>query len=115
MGGAVWTAGSTGRVVPVRRLWLAAAIVVLNLADVVLTRAVLANGGVEANPLMQGLMSGLAAPLGLKAVVAGTAGILLLLCPPQARLGERAVAAVVALYGVVVVWNGVVLTLLLTS
>ena len=98
--------------VPVRRLWIAAAIVVLNLADVLLTRAVLANGGVEANPLMDELMQGLAAPLGLKAVIAGCAGILLLLCPPQAKLGERAAVAVVALYAVIVVWNSAVLAIL---
>lgn len=112
MGGAVWTVGRSDRAVPTRRLWLAAAIVVLNIADVLLTRAVLANGGVEANPLMRDLMGGLAAPLGLKAVVAGTAGILLLACPPRARLGERAVAVVVAVYAVVVVWNSVVLGVL---
>ena len=55
---------------------------------------------------------GLAAPLGLKAVIAGCAGILLLLCPPQAKLGERAAVAVVALYGVIVVWNSAVLAIL---
>ncbi len=93
-------------------MWLAAGIVVLNLLDVALTRAVLDAGGVEANPLMAGLMGGLAAPLGLKAVIAGSAGILLLACPEDARLGERAAIAVVGLYTAIVTWNAVVLTLL---
>lgn len=111
MGEAMW-AWSGSPTVPVRRLWLAAAVVVLNVVDVVLTRAVLHHGGVEANPVMQGLMGGFAAPLGLKMVVAGIAGILLLLCPPGARLAERAMTAVVGLYSAIVVWNAVVLALL---
>lgn len=96
-----------------RRVTLALALVMLNLADVALTKAVLHHGGVEANPVMAGLMEGLAAPIGLKFLVAGLAGLLLLCCPPQAKVGERAVVAVVALYGVIVVWNTVVLTILL--
>lgn len=97
--------------VPARRLWLAGAVVVLNLVDVLLTKAVLHHGGVEANPVMASLMDGFAAPLGLKMVIAGTAGILLLLCPPEAKLGERAVTAVVALYSAIVAWNVVILAL----
>jgi hypothetical protein len=61
---------------------------------------------------MAGLMGGFAAPLGLKMVVAGLAGLLLMLCPPDAKLGERAVTAVVALYSVIVVWNTVMLGIL---
>lgn len=104
-----------GRVVSTRRLVLAAALVVLNLLDVLLTRAVIAAGGVEANPLMAPLMGGLAAPLGLKAVVAGCAGLLLLLCPPRARVGESAVLGVVVLYCAIVVWNAGVLAVLVLA
>jgi hypothetical protein len=88
-----------------RRLGLAAALVVLNLADVLTTRVVLASGGIEANPLMVGLMQGLAAPLLLKTAVAGVAGLLLLCCPPASRRSERATATVVGIYLAVVVWN----------
>ncbi len=112
MGDVLGSLRLTDTTVPVRRLWLAAGVVLLNVADVLLTKAVLHHGGVEANPMMAGLMGGFAAPLGLKMVVAGVAGILLLLCPPDAKLGERAVTAVVALYSVIVVWNTVVLGLL---
>ena len=73
----------TDTTVSARRLWLAGAVVALNIADVVSTKAVLHHGGVEANPLMAGLMSGLAAPLGLKMLVAGIAGLLLLRCPAE--------------------------------
>jgi predicted Co/Zn/Cd cation transporter (cation efflux family) len=112
MGGSIQALRWDTSTVPARRLWLAAGVVVLNIVDVLLTKAVLHHGGVEANPLMQDLMAGLAAPLGLKMVVAGTAGILLLLCPPEARVGERAMIAVVSLYSLIVVWNTVVLTVL---
>ncbi len=112
MGGQLGSLRWTESTVPTRRLWLAAGVVVLNVADVLLTKAVLHHGGVEANPVMQDLMGGFAAPLGLKMVIAGLAGILLMLCPADAKLGERAMTAVVALYGVIVVWNTVVLGLL---
>lgn len=88
-----------------RRIGLAVALIVLNLADVLTTRAVLASGGIEANPLMVGLMQGLAAPLLLKTAVAGVAGLLLLCCPPASRRAERATATVVGIYLAVVVWN----------
>lgn len=104
-----------GMVLSRRRMWLAASIVVLNLADVMLTRAVIRNGGVEANPLMHGLMSGLAAPVGLKMMVAGVVGLLLLRCPADSRFGEVSVAAVVALYGVIVLWNTAVLGVLVSA
>ena len=112
MGGVLGSLQLTDTTVPARRLWLAGGVVVLNVADVLLTTAVLHYGGVEANTVMAGLIRGFAAPLGLKMVVAGLAGILLMLCPPDAKLGERAVVAVVALYSVIVVWNTVMLGLL---
>lgn len=87
------------------RLQLAAALIALNVADVITTRAVLDRGGIEANPLMVGLMQGFAAPLLVKTVVAAIAGLLLLCCPPASRRAERATAAVIGLYMAIVVWN----------
>jgi hypothetical protein len=101
--------------VSAQRLYLAGSLVLLNLLDVLTTRAVLDRGGVEANPLMHGLMQGLAAPLGLKTLVAGTAGALLLMCPPDAKLGERAAATVAGLYVAIVAWNSAVLGWLMFS
>jgi len=95
--------GST-RVTP-RRVRLALVLVALNVADVLLTRAVLDRGGVELNPLMRGLMAGLAAPLGLKFAVAALAGLLLLACPPRSKLAEPAVLTLVGVYTAIVMWN----------
>lgn len=112
MGETLWPLQLTDTMVSARRLWLAASLVVLNIADVLSTRAVLDRGGIEANPLMVGLMTGLAAPLGLKMMISGIAGILLLFCPAESQVGERAVTAVVALYGLIVTWNLVILGIL---
>lgn len=98
--------------VPVRRLYLAAAILVLNLCDVLLTRAVLDRGGVEGNPLMAGLMEGLAAPLGVKAIGAAVVGILLMISPVDSKFAERAVVCVAGLYLGIVLWNTAMLGIL---
>lgn len=107
--------GGIERQVSRRRLQLAAAILVLNLVDVVTTKAVLGRGGVEANPIMADLMTGTAAPLALKALVAGVAGALLLCCPPESKLAERSAATVAGLYLAIVVWNSALLGLLATG
>ena len=113
--------GSTGVVffpsislaqVPVRRMYLAASILILNLCDVLLTRAVLDRGGVEGNPLMAGLMEGLAAPLGVKAMGAAVVGVLLLVSPADSKFAERAVVTVAGLYFAIVVWNATLLGIL---
>ena len=101
--------------VPLSRCYLALSLVVLNVIDVVLTKGVLERGGVEANPLMQGLMAGVAAPIGLKAAIAGVAGLLLLLCPPESRLAGRAVATVAGLYLAIVLWNASLLGYLIST
>jgi hypothetical protein len=96
-----------------RRLQLAVALVVLNLADVLLTLAILGRGGVESNPVMRGLMAGFAAPIGLKLGVATLAGGLLLCCPADSKFADRAAAAVVGTYVAVVAWNASLLGWLL--
>ena len=101
------------REVPVTRCYIALSLVLLNVCDVLLTKAVLHRGGVEANPLMQELMAGLAAPIGVKAVAAALAGLLLLMCPTESRLADRAAVGVAGLYFAVVVWNTALLGWLL--
>lgn len=103
------------REVPVTRCYVALSLIVLNVCDVLLTKAVLHRGGVEANPLMQELMAGLAAPIGLKVAAAALAGLLLLLCPAESRLADRAAVAVAGLYFAVVVWNTALLGWLLVN
>lgn len=97
-----------------RRLHLALALVVLNAADVVLTRAVLDRGGIELNPLMRELMAGFAAPMGLKIAVSALAGGLLLACPPRSRLAEPAVLTILGVYCAIVIWNACLLLRLIT-
>ena len=98
--------------VPIRRIYLASAILILNVCDVLLTRAVLDRGGVEGNPLMAGLMEGLAAPLGVKALGAVVVGILLLVSPAESKFAERAVVTVAGLYLGIVLWNASLLGIL---
>ncbi|CAN5584273.1 hypothetical protein BH10ACT3_BH10ACT3_03970 [soil metagenome] len=103
-----------GHEVPIMRLYVALSLVVFNICDVLLTKAVLHNGGVEGNPLMKELMAGYAAPLGVKAAVAALAGLLLMMCPANSRLADRAAVTVAGLYFAVVVWNSALLGWLLT-
>lgn len=105
---AVLTTGAGGRVTP-RRVQLAVALMVLNVADVLLTRGVLARGGVELNPLMRNLMAGVAAPLALKVAVCAVAGVLLLCCPPRSRVAEPAAVVLVGVYVAIVAWNALLL------
>lgn len=101
----LWSIPIIEREVPLTRCYVALSLVLLNVCDVLLTKAVLHRGGVEANPIMQELMAGLAAPIGVKAAAAALAGLLLLMCPAESRLADRAAVAVAGLYFAVVVWN----------
>ncbi len=101
--------------VPLSRCYLALSLVVLNVIDVLLTKAVLDRGGIEGNPLMQDLMAGFAAPIGVKAAVAAVAGLLLMMCPIESKLATRAVAGVAGLYLAIVVWNASLLGYLLVT
>ncbi len=91
--------------VPFHRWFLAFALVLLNLLDVVLTKVVLANGGHEANPLVRPIIDHSLTPLVLKCGVALLVGWLLMISPVERRLVDRATAAVVIIYAVVVGWN----------
>lgn len=93
------------RLVPLIRLQIGLAIIVLNLADVLLTKAILARGGVEGNPLMRGMMAGFAAPIGTKLVFSALAGVLLVMCPASSKLADRAAATVAGIYVAIVLWN----------
>jgi hypothetical protein len=95
---------SDGRV-PVHRWFLAFSLVLLNVADVVLTKVVLAHGGREANPLVRPIIDHSVAPLVVKCGIAVLVGWLLMISPPERRLVDRATAVVVVIYAVVVGWN----------
>lgn len=91
------------------RLTIGFAMVALNLFDLMLTKIVLANGGIETNPLMQGIVGSDAAPWAVKALVPAAATAMLLFTPVHSRRGERLSAAVVGLYSAIVLWNTVLL------
>ena len=91
------------------RLTIGFAMVALNLFDLILTKIVLANGGIETNPLMQGIVGSDAAPWAVKALVPAAATAMLLFTPVHSRRGERLSAAVVGLYSAIVIWNTVLL------
>jgi hypothetical protein len=91
------------------RLTIGFAMVALNLFDLILTKIVLANGGIETNPLMQGIVGSDAAPWAVKALVPAAATAMLLFTPVHSRRGERLSAAVVGLYSAIVLWNTVLL------
>lgn len=99
--------------VSIVRVQIAVALLVLNVCDVVLTKLILARGGAEGNPLMAGLMEGTMAPLGVKALCAATAGILLFMCPPDSRFANKGAATVAGLYLGVIAWNASLLGWLL--
>ena len=98
-----------GRLVPLMRLQMGLGLILLNIADVALTKAILHNGAIEANPLMAPMMSGTAAPFGTKTVIPAVAALLLVMCPVESRLANRAVATVLGLYVAIVAWNCAVL------
>lgn len=84
---------------------MAVTILVLNLADVALTKAILAAGGVESNPIMQPVVDHPSYPILLKTFVALAVGILLLASPRESKLADRSVLAVIVAYVGVVAWN----------
>jgi len=91
------------------RLTIGFAMVALNLFDLLLTKIVLAGGGIETNPFMQGIVSDAATPWAVKALVPAAATAMLLFTPVTSRRGERLAAAVVGLYSAIVLWNTVLL------
>lgn len=91
------------------RLSIGFAMVALNLFDLMLTKIVLAGGGVETNPFMQGIVGSQAAPWAVKALVPAAATAMLLFTPVHSRRGERLAAGVVGLYSAIVLWNTVLL------
>lgn len=84
---------------------LLVALALLNVLDLITTRAVLAAGGQEGNPVMAQIIPDPIAPVLVK-----TAGVLLVAvvvnaCPPDSKLVNRALACSVLAYSAIVSWN----------
>ena len=88
--------------------YLFAALAVLQVLDVVSTKAALGSGGDEGNPVMAPIADGVAAPLGIKALGIGLVAVILSRCPCDSRIVQRGLAAVVGVYVAIVSWNFVV-------
>lgn len=91
--------------IPLRRWLMAASILVLNLVDVIVTKAILSYGGQEANPIMAPIMNHPAYPVIVKTVVSVGVGALLLASPADSKLADRSVMLVIVAYVIVMGWN----------
>lgn len=90
----------------IRRRWfLLVALAVLNILDLVTTRAVLAAGGTEANPLMAPIIHHPVAPILVKTAGITLVAALLRACPPRSRVCDAGLLGVTIGYLVVVAWN----------
>ena len=81
------------------------ALAILNILDLVTTRAVLHAGGTEANPLMAQIIHNPIAPVLVKTAGLALVALVLRACPPVSRFVDRALFTVTALYAVIVAWN----------
>jgi hypothetical protein len=77
----------------------------LNVLDLITTKAVLAAGGIEGNPVMAQIIHDPIAPILVK--TAGVVVVVLVVnsCPPDSRLVNRALAIAVVTYAFIVSWN----------
>jgi len=84
---------------------LLVSLALLNVLDLITTKAVLAAGGTEANPVMASIIHDPIAPILVK-----TAGVLVVTlvvnsCPADSRLVNRALSLAVVTYAFIVSWN----------
>lgn len=88
------------------RMW---ALLTLNMLDLLTTAVVLALGGTEANPAMQGAVERWWAPIVIKAVVLGLMWLVVLRTPVTSRLADIGLALAWVFYAGVVLWNTLLL------
>lgn len=91
--------------IPVRRWLMAVMLLVLNLTDVIMTKAILSYGGREANPLMAPIIDHPLYPVLLKTIIAVGVGALLLASPRESKMADRAVGFVLVGYTILIGWN----------
>jgi hypothetical protein len=94
-----------GRTVPIRRWYLAATLVLLNLLDVWSTKWIISLGGEESNPVMKPIIDHPTAPLMLKLGLCIMIGALVIAAPRERRFAEYAMFVVVGAYTLVIAWN----------
>lgn len=98
-----------GRLVPLLRLQMGFGLILLNLADVLLTRMLLGRGAIEVNPLMASLMGDATSSVGTKVLIPAFAAALLVMCPSDSKLADWSVTVVLGVYVAIVAWNATLL------
>jgi Domain of unknown function (DUF5658) len=93
------------RSIPVRRWYLVATLVILNLLDVLTTRWILGHGGIEQNPILRPIIHDPLAPLLIKLGLCLVIGSLVLAAPRRSRFADGGLVAIVAIYTCVIGWN----------
>jgi hypothetical protein len=84
---------------------LLVALALLNVLDLITTRAVLAAGGSEANPLMSSVIDHTWTPLLVKTAGVALVAVVVNSCPADSKVVNRALAATVVVYSAIVSWN----------
>jgi hypothetical protein len=84
---------------------LLVALALLNVLDLITTRAVLAAGGAEANPLMSNVINDTWTPLLIKTAGVALVAVVVNSCPPDSKVVNRALATTVVIYAAIVSWN----------
>lgn len=84
---------------------LLVALALLNVLDLITTRAVLAAGGTEANPVMAPIIYHPYAPLLVKTAGVALVASVVNCCPPDSKVVNRALAGSVLAYSAIVTWN----------
>jgi Domain of unknown function (DUF5658) len=97
------------RSIPVRRWYLVATLVMLNLLDVLTTRWILDHGGSEQNPILRPIIHDPLAPLLIKLGLCLVIGSLVLAAPRRSWFADAGLVTIVAVYTCVIGWNVAVL------
>lgn len=84
---------------------LLVALALLNVLDLITTRAVLAAGGVEGNPVMASIIHDPIAPILVKTAGVIVVALVVNSCPPDSRIVNRALSLAVITYAFIVSWN----------
>src|SRR4051812_14292455 len=94
------------RVAVVGSRWvLLLSLALLNVLDLLTTRAVLAAGGAEANPLMSSVINSAWGPVIIKSAGVALVVVVVNACPPDSKVVNRALALTVLTYAAIVSWN----------
>lgn len=84
---------------------LLVSLALLNVLDLITTKAVLAAGGSEANPVMASIIHDPVTPILVKTAGVALVAVVVNSCPADSRLVNRALSFTVITYAFIVSWN----------